>query len=225
MPAIALAAPPATRREPRPTSDSAARRRLVWGDRDPATIPWRSGPPLARQALDEHSDAEQLVEDELTLARVFVADRAVGTALRARGLLMRGDAAIAGLREAVQVVADSPARLEYARAAGDESPDRSGAVHHDQDSRDAPRGVYLKLIAPATELPAALVARLLNPRTRYGFARQTSPKIGVCTPSRFGVDDASIAPERRSVKHAWRSLPRPWTRRVPFAATAPVRKI
>jgi outer membrane lipopolysaccharide assembly protein LptE/RlpB len=85
---------------------------LAWGDRDPATI------ALALQALDEHSDIEQLVEDELTLARVFVADRAVGIALRARGLLMRGDAAIAALREAVQVVADSPARLEYARTAG-----------------------------------------------------------------------------------------------------------
>jgi hypothetical protein len=80
----------------------------LWGDRDPATIPWRSGLALALQALDEHSDAEQLVEDELTLARVFVADRAVGIALRARGLLMRGDAAIAGLREAVQVVAATP---------------------------------------------------------------------------------------------------------------------
>jgi hypothetical protein len=91
---------------------------LAWGDRDPATIPWRSGLALALQALDEHSDIEQLVEDELTLARVFVADRAVGIALRARGLLMRGDAAIAALREAVQVVADSPARLEYARTAG-----------------------------------------------------------------------------------------------------------
>jgi hypothetical protein len=113
--AIALAAPPATRREPRPTSDSAARR--SWRGAT-ATIPWRSGLALALQALDEHSDAQQLVEDELTLARVFVADRAVGIALRARGLLMRGDAAIAGLREAVRVVADSPARLLYARAAG-----------------------------------------------------------------------------------------------------------
>jgi hypothetical protein len=105
LPAIALAAPPATRREPRPTSDSAARR--SWRGAT-ATIPWRSGLALALQALDEHSDAEQLVEDELTLARVFVADRAVGIALRARGLLMRGDAAIAGLREAVQVVAATP---------------------------------------------------------------------------------------------------------------------
>lgn len=58
----------------------------------------------------------RLVEEELELAERFGAPRAIGIALRARALLRRGDAAVAGLRDAVQTLADSPARLEHARA-------------------------------------------------------------------------------------------------------------
>jgi DNA-binding CsgD family transcriptional regulator len=88
-------------------------RQTAWGDINPSSIPWRSSLALV---LGPTREAEHLVEEELELARSFGAARAVGIALRARALARRGDAAVAGLREAVETLAASPARLERARA-------------------------------------------------------------------------------------------------------------
>jgi DNA-binding CsgD family transcriptional regulator len=92
------------------------RAQAAWGDRNPATIPWRSGLSLALHAIGEHGEAQALADEALRLARAFGASRAVGMALHARALLEHGEAAITGLHEAVKTLADSPARLEHARA-------------------------------------------------------------------------------------------------------------
>jgi hypothetical protein len=59
------------------------------------------------------------VTEELTYARSFGAARAQGIALRARGLIEGGKRGIRLLEEAVDVLRESPARLEYARALSD----------------------------------------------------------------------------------------------------------
>jgi DNA-binding CsgD family transcriptional regulator len=87
-----------------------------WGARNPAAMPWRSSLALVLHALGQTDEAEALAEEELDLARAFGANRAIGIALRAAALLRRGGAAIAGLREAVETLAASPAHLEHARA-------------------------------------------------------------------------------------------------------------
>jgi DNA-binding CsgD family transcriptional regulator len=92
------------------------RAQAAWGDRNPATIPWRSGLALALHSAGHNGEAHAHADEELRLARAFGAPRAVGIALRARALLLHGEAAIAGLKEAVATLADSPARLEHARA-------------------------------------------------------------------------------------------------------------
>jgi DNA-binding CsgD family transcriptional regulator/tetratricopeptide (TPR) repeat protein len=82
----------------------------------PAWIGWRSLAALAYHALDEPERARQLAEDEVECAWRFGGQRAVSIALRRRGLLERGEAAVELLREAVAAGAAASARLEHARA-------------------------------------------------------------------------------------------------------------
>src|ERR671933_678548 len=71
---------------------------------------------VALLALGDHERATGLAEEELELARAFGAPRALGAALRVRGLIAGGGEGEALLEEAVEVLAPSAARLEYAHA-------------------------------------------------------------------------------------------------------------
>jgi DNA-binding CsgD family transcriptional regulator len=84
--------------------------------RNPAIVPWRSRAALALRALDRKAEAYALVREELELSRRWGAPRAIGISLRALGLVQGGATGEARLREAVDVLAGSPARLEHARA-------------------------------------------------------------------------------------------------------------
>jgi len=66
--------------------------------------------------LERAEEARALACEELALSRSWGAPRTVGISLRALGLIERGQAGEQSLREAVAVLADSPARLEHARA-------------------------------------------------------------------------------------------------------------
>jgi DNA-binding CsgD family transcriptional regulator len=84
--------------------------------RNPAIGEWRSEAALAAARLGDDARARELVEEELGLARAFGAARPVGVALRAAGLVTGGKEGAQLLREAVEVLEASPARLELARA-------------------------------------------------------------------------------------------------------------
>ncbi len=86
------------------------------GGRNPALLAWRSQAALALLQLGEQDEARRLAAEELELARTWGAPRALGAALRAAGLVEGGTQGLALLEEAVQVLADSPARLEHAKA-------------------------------------------------------------------------------------------------------------
>jgi DNA-binding CsgD family transcriptional regulator len=83
--------------------------------RNPSVHSWRSELALAI-APEEPEEAAELVATELRDARVVGSCRATGIALRAAGLLKRGDDQVADLTEAVALLERSPARLEHARA-------------------------------------------------------------------------------------------------------------
>ncbi|HEY4408939.1 MAG TPA: AAA family ATPase [Acidimicrobiia bacterium] len=85
----------------------------------PAIVPWRSMAATAHQELGHTADARRLAGDEVEFARTFGASRALGTSLRVQGLVEGGRRGIGILREAVGVLAGSPARLERARALAD----------------------------------------------------------------------------------------------------------
>ncbi|MDQ4049266.1 MAG: hypothetical protein M3131_07800, partial [Actinomycetota bacterium] len=81
----------------------------------PAAGPWRSLAAIAHVQLGEREPAEALVEEELELARRFGERRTLGVALRGAGIVRGGEEGIALLRQAVEALADSEARLEHAR--------------------------------------------------------------------------------------------------------------
>jgi DNA-binding CsgD family transcriptional regulator/tetratricopeptide (TPR) repeat protein len=82
---------------------------------NPSLLPWRSRAAVAAAQLGDAGQAEDLLEQELALARRFGAPRPIGVALVATGVI-RGATGLAALAEAVDVLAHSPAKLEYARA-------------------------------------------------------------------------------------------------------------
>jgi DNA-binding CsgD family transcriptional regulator len=94
----------------------AGERYEVIGGRNPAFMPWRSQAALALMQLGEQGDARRLAAEELELARIWGAPRALGAALRVAGLVEGGGRGLALLEEAVSTVAGSPAKLEHAKA-------------------------------------------------------------------------------------------------------------
>ena len=92
------------------------RREEAWGCQSVGSIPWRSGAALTHAALGERVEAVALADEELRLARASGAPRALGIALRARGLVEGGAAGVEWLCEATSVLERSAAVLEHARA-------------------------------------------------------------------------------------------------------------
>jgi DNA-binding CsgD family transcriptional regulator len=83
---------------------------------NPAFLPWRSEAALALHGLGDGERAQELVDDELALAKRVGVPRAVGVALRAAGLITGGEDGLEKLRESVESLAGSPSRLERARS-------------------------------------------------------------------------------------------------------------
>jgi DNA-binding CsgD family transcriptional regulator len=86
------------------------------GTENPAYSPWRSDAALALHRLQRIDEARGLAREELELSRRWGAPRAIGISLRALGLVEGGTDGEQLLREAVEVLRSSPARLEHARA-------------------------------------------------------------------------------------------------------------
>jgi DNA-binding CsgD family transcriptional regulator len=89
--------------------------RLVAFD-NPSSVPWRSCAADGLRLLGRADQARALAADELALARRWGDPQAIGVALRVLGLIDGGEAGIGRLREAIEVLAGSQARLEHARA-------------------------------------------------------------------------------------------------------------
>jgi len=77
---------------------------------------WRSQAALALRQLGRQDEARRLATEELDLSRRWGAERAIGVSLRVLGLVEAGRSGEQRLREAVEVLAGSQARLEHARA-------------------------------------------------------------------------------------------------------------
>jgi DNA-binding CsgD family transcriptional regulator len=85
-------------------------------NRSPTLWAWRSEAALALAALGDSDRARELAAEEVRLARLLAAPRALGVALRAAGLVAGGTDGLDELRESVAVLAGSAATLEHARA-------------------------------------------------------------------------------------------------------------
>jgi DNA-binding CsgD family transcriptional regulator len=87
------------------------------GGRNPGWIAWRSRAALCLARLDEDAQRSRaLAEEEVEVARAIGAPRALGHALRVNGLVVGGDSGLEQLRDAVDLLEPSTARLELAHA-------------------------------------------------------------------------------------------------------------
>jgi DNA-binding CsgD family transcriptional regulator/Flp pilus assembly protein TadD len=87
-----------------------------WDVRTPAFSTWRAHAASLLASLGRHDEAIRLAREELERCRAFAAPGPIGAALRTLGTLEDGDAAMALLDEAVEVLRGSPERLEQASA-------------------------------------------------------------------------------------------------------------
>jgi DNA-binding CsgD family transcriptional regulator len=136
------------------------------GGRNPAMIAWRSHAALALLALGEHTEAHRLATEDLTLARSWGAPRALSTALRVVGLAEGGSEGLTLLAQAVDVVANSPAKLEHARALTD-----LGAALHRANRRSDAREHLRRALELATSCGAAPLAARVGIELRATGAR------------------------------------------------------
>ena len=114
---------------------------------------WRSEAALAHHALGETDEAIELAKEEVALARVWGAPRALGRALRVLGLVEAGSAGIEHLRQAAAILEESPARLEYAYAVAD-----LGAALRRANQRRAARDLLRRALELAQQSGARRVA-------------------------------------------------------------------
>ncbi|MEV7174646.1 AAA family ATPase [Streptomyces sp. NPDC093224] len=89
------------------------------GTSGPGFHPWRSEAALVHTELRQGDAARALAEAELALAHGWGAPETVGTALRAMGLVTGGPEGLELLREAVETLRGTPARVRFAQALAD----------------------------------------------------------------------------------------------------------
>ena len=97
-------------------------------------LDWRPAAARAAAALGHGPEARSLATEEVERAQTFGAPRTLGAALRAAGHASSGQRRIKLLREAVEALESSPARLELAHAQLD-----LGAALREADKRSAAR--------------------------------------------------------------------------------------
>jgi DNA-binding CsgD family transcriptional regulator len=160
---------------------------------NPAYIPWRSQAALALHQLGRTDEARALAAEELELSRRWGAPRTIGVSLRALGLVEGGKTGEQLLREAVDVLAGAPARLEHARALID-----LGAALRRGNSRSEARQVLRQGIELAHNCGGtALVERANHELAATGAHARTILLSGL---------DALTASERRVAQMAAEEL-------------------
>ena len=147
----------------------------AWEEVNPALIPWRSEAALVHHALGSHDEARALCAQELGYARRFGTRRAIGMALRATAVITEGQAGLELAAEAVAVLAQSPARLEHARALADLGVKMGGSATR-QECQDVLRdALELAHLCGALRLERRILAALREIGARPRQRRLSGP--------------------------------------------------
>ncbi|HKD33737.1 MAG TPA: AAA family ATPase [Gaiellaceae bacterium] len=179
----------------------AGRRFEAVGGRNPAFMPWRSHAALALLQLDRPEEAAPLASEELELARVWGAPRALGAALRAAGLVEGGERGLALLQEAVELLSDSPAKLEQAKARTELGAALRRGNRRAKAREQLRRAVELATICGATPLAARAESELLATGARP--RRIALSGLESLTPSERRVAElAAQGPTNREIAQA-----------------------
>ena len=172
------------------------RRDELWGGANPLASRWRSLACPALAATGDAAGARRLAALDLERARRWGAASGVGIALRAGALLEGGDECIARLREAVDVLRDSLARLEHARTLVE-----LGAALRRANRRVDARGVLHEALTLARQCNAVALAERARTETRAAGGRTSDP-------AGTGVERLTVA-ERRVAELAARGYSNP----------------
>jgi DNA-binding CsgD family transcriptional regulator/tetratricopeptide (TPR) repeat protein len=179
----------------------AGRRFEAVGGRNPAFMPWRSHAALALLQLGEQDEARRLAAEELELARIWGAPRVLGAALRAAGLAEGGEEGLALLREAVEVLTDSPAKLEHAKAHTELGAALRRSNRRSQAREQLRHALELATICGATPLAARAESELLATGARPRRVALTG--VESLTPSERRVAEmAAQGPSNREIAQA-----------------------
>ena len=166
---------------------------------NPSGMPWRSWAAEGFRLIDRIDEARALAGEERSLARRWGDPHAIGASLRVLGLVEGGEAGIGLLREAVEVLAGSQARLEHAHALVDlgaalrRANQRTEARQRLREGVDLARAVgALALAERANEEIAATGAR---PRKilRTGLDALTASERRVAQLAADGMSNKEIA--------------------------------
>jgi DNA-binding CsgD family transcriptional regulator len=169
------------------------------GVENPAFLPWRSQSALAAHNLGDTAQAEELCTEEVLLARGFGARRPLGIALRAQGLVTGGGAGLELLEESVEILRESPARLERAHSLV-----AYGAALRRANRRAVARelladGLELATVCGAVPLAAHALTELsasgARPRAhgRWDTDALTASELRVCEMAAAGMSNPEIA--------------------------------
>jgi DNA-binding CsgD family transcriptional regulator len=162
---------------------------------------WRAYGAIALARLGQHAEAEQVAAGQLERARAFGAPRAFGTALRAAAAVARGDARLARLEEAVDVLEGSSARLVLAQALAD-----YGALLRELGRRRESRGPLRRAIALADGCGAPALAERARAELTAGGGRPPSVEtegVAALTPAERRVATlAARGPTNREIAQA-----------------------
>jgi DNA-binding CsgD family transcriptional regulator len=136
-------------------------------------LPWRSEAALLAARLGAEDRAEALAGQELRLARGFGAPHAVGVAMRAAGLVARGEEGIEHLAEAEALLERAGARLELARTLTE----HGAALRRDGRRRDA-REPLRRALDLATRCGALAISRRAREELIAAGAKPRRERIG-----------------------------------------------
>jgi DNA-binding CsgD family transcriptional regulator len=171
------------------------------GSRNPAFIAWRSPAALALHQLGERDEALPLAREEVELARAWGAPRALGAALRVAGLVEEGPNGLDLLEEAVQVLRDSPAKLEHAKARTELGAALRRANQRARARTELRQAVELATVCGATALAARAESELLATGARP--RRIALSGVDSLTPSERRVAEmAAAGPTNREIAQA-----------------------
>jgi len=170
------------------------RRDELNGGANPLASRWRSYAAVALAARGDKEAARQMALDDLDRARRWGAASGIGVALRAGALVAGGPASVDLLREAVAVLAESPARLEHGRALTD-----LGAALRRANRRAEARGALQEGLTLAGQCGADELAKRARTELRAAGGRASNlDRTGVL---RLTVSErrvAELAAEGRS---------------------------
>jgi DNA-binding CsgD family transcriptional regulator len=147
------------------------RRDERWGSANPLASRWRSNAALALAFTGDGERAVSLAADDLELARRWGTPAGIGIALRAGALVEGGPGSVARLREAAELLRDSPARLELARALVD-----LGAALRRANQRAEARPALEEGLALAERWSARALAKRARTELRAAGGRSSDPE-------------------------------------------------